>query len=164
MSEKVNIVFQSTKTYTHAVGLSTCFRQHKAKSHCRFLHGYALQVKLKFEASELDDNNWVQDFGGLKNIKSWLEEQFDHKTVVAEDDPELDVFVELAAKGILELTILPKVSLERFAEHVFNHVQEWLDFHQRGTAQRVRLMEVEVHEHSGNSAIAMRGSQSLQTV
>ena len=42
--------YVSTKTYGHEVGLSCAFRQHKADSHCAKLHGYALSVKVEFEA------------------------------------------------------------------------------------------------------------------
>src|SRR4051812_22439004 len=83
--------FGSTKTYPHSIGLSCCFRQWRAlHSHCRFLHGYALQVKLTFVAQTLDERNWVVDFGGLKDIKERLTELLDHKTIVARDDPEIE--------------------------------------------------------------------------
>jgi 6-pyruvoyltetrahydropterin/6-carboxytetrahydropterin synthase len=38
------------KTYGHELGLSACFRQHRAKSHCRFLHGYPLSFTFTFAA------------------------------------------------------------------------------------------------------------------
>ena len=56
----------STKTYGHNIGLSAVFRQLHADSHCRFLHGYSLQFKFTFGCDELDEKNWVVDFGGLK--------------------------------------------------------------------------------------------------
>jgi len=80
-------MYLSTKTFGHELGLSAAFRQWKADSHCRFLHGYALAVKFTFAAEELDVRNWVVDFGGLKGLKQILEDTFDHKTLVASDDP-----------------------------------------------------------------------------
>ena len=41
---------------------STAFRQWKADSHCKLIHGYRLQCKLWFTAEELDDKNWIYDF------------------------------------------------------------------------------------------------------
>lgn len=79
--------YRVTKTYGHELGLSACFRQWRADSHCRFLHGYALAFKFVFEADTLDDHNWVMDFGGLKSLKSWLCNTFDHKLLIAADDP-----------------------------------------------------------------------------
>mgnify|MGYP003653978941 CR=1 FL=1 len=47
---------------------STAFRQWRADSHCKLIHGYRLQCKLWFTADELDDKNWVFDFGGCREI------------------------------------------------------------------------------------------------
>ena len=35
--------FLSSKKYGHDRGLSTAFRQWRADSHCRFMHGYSLE-------------------------------------------------------------------------------------------------------------------------
>ena len=66
--------YESQKRFA---GYSTCFRQWRADSHCKFLHGYALEFKITF-AGELDQRNWVMDFGGLKDFKLFLEKTFDH--------------------------------------------------------------------------------------
>jgi 6-pyruvoyltetrahydropterin/6-carboxytetrahydropterin synthase len=95
--------YQSHKTYTHAEGWSCAFRQWKADhSHCHYLHGYALQVELTFEAEALDHRNWVVDFGGLKGLKKVLQSVFDHTTLIAEDDPELGWFEAAHQRGILD--------------------------------------------------------------
>lgn len=143
--------YRSTKTYGHEVGLSAAFRQWRAESHCRYLHGYALSVKLEFEAGELDARNWVVDFGSLKSLKGWLEDQFDHKTLVAGDDPELEMFEELDARGIIQLRVVPATGCEKFAEMIFGATEVWLM--DNGYAPRVRLVSVEVREHGANSAI-----------
>ena len=115
------------KTYGHDLGLSCAFRQWRADSHCRFLHGYALAVRLEFGANELDDNGWVIDFGALKPVKAWLCDTFDHKLLVAADDPMLADFKALAAKGGAELVIWPEgLGAERFAARVHGFVSGWL--------------------------------------
>ena len=85
--------FQSTKV----IELGSCaFRQPKANhSHCKFLHGYNLTAKFWFGANELDENNWVVDFGGLKGLKEKLKNQFDHTTCIAANDPVLPIFQQL---------------------------------------------------------------------
>ena len=150
----------STKTYGNERGLSCCFRQHKAEhSHCSKLHGYSLGFRIKFEADELDDKNWVQDFGGLDEIYDYLKENFDHTFAVAEDDPELDAINTFAAK-VANVKVMPAVGCEAFAQQVYDHVAEWLH-HQPGNTyenlmgdkhQRVKLHSVECFEHAGNSA------------
>jgi 6-pyruvoyltetrahydropterin/6-carboxytetrahydropterin synthase len=142
----------STKTYGHEVGLSCAFRQWRAThSHCRFLHGYAVSVRLEFETQELDARNWVVDFGGLKDLKRKLEDTFDHKTVVAHDDPQMDWFHRGHELGLLDLVILDDVGCERFAEHVYQLAANWLKGN--GYAPRCRVSLVEVREHGANSAI-----------
>lgn len=141
----------STKTFGHEVGMSCAFRQHRAESHCRLLHGYSLSFKFIFESNELDVRNWVVDFGGLKSLKGMLEDTFDHKTVVAEDDPKLDWFKKGAELGVLDLVIVPAAGCEKFAEMVYEVTEQWLK--DAGYGGRVRLRSVEVCEHGANSAI-----------
>ena len=85
----------SSKKYGHERGLSAAFRQWKADSHCRYMHGYSLEFEFKFDANRLDENNWFVDFGALKELELWLRNHFDHKTLVASDDPKLQKFEEL---------------------------------------------------------------------
>ncbi len=142
--------FISTKTYNHSIGLSCAFRQWRAKhSHCKYIHGYALSVRLNFKGM-LNDRNWVYDFGDLKFVKEFLEDTFDHKTVVAEDDPELESFKELEEKGLIQLKIIPHVGCEKFAEYICKQIATTIEVNSN---ERVKLMSVEVREHSGNSAI-----------
>ena len=142
--------YYSTKTYGHNIGLSACFRQPKAHSHCRFLHGYSLQFKFTFGASELDERNWVVDFGGLKPLKAWLEDTFDHKVVLDHDDPEMATFELLQEKGLAELTLLDGVGVEKFAHHAWKFAN---DLVKEMTDNRCWCESVECAEHGANSAI-----------
>lgn len=145
----MKLAFQSTKTYGHEQGLSCVFRQHPAeRSHCRFLHGYALKVSMTFQARQLDQRNWVVDFGGLKDIKAWLQENFDHKLVVAQDDPHLDELTALAGIGVADTVVVPAVGCEAFAQYIFDNVQDWC----ASNAPHAILMSVTVAEHDGNAA------------
>jgi 6-pyruvoyltetrahydropterin/6-carboxytetrahydropterin synthase len=147
-------IYRSTKSYDHQEGLSCCFRQWRAKhSHCRLLHGYALAFKFVFATHELDQHNWCFDFGGLKPVKAWLKEMFDHTLLVAEDDPELSRFREMATAGLVDLRIMPAVGCEATARQVFDYVADFVREQSRG---RVWLESVEVREHGGNSAIYAR--------
>ena len=140
----------SAKRYGHDRGFSCCFRQWRARSHCSQLHGYALAFKLTFSAAKLDERNWVIDFGGLSEIKEWLENMFDHTTLVARDDPEIEWFAAAHEKGLLRLTIMQDVGCEAVAKAVYNFTNDWLE--RMKHAPRVRLDKVEVWEHEGNSA------------
>ena len=130
---------------------STAFRQWRADSHCKLIHGYRLQTKIYFTAASLDERNWVFDFGGCKEIKNLLEKQFDHTTCVAGDDPELETFQLLAEKGMIDLRIMDAgVGIGKTAEWVYNTVSKYV---KESTDGRVSVTKVEVWEHEGNSAI-----------
>ena len=147
--------FQSTKLFD---GYSACFRQWKAEgTHCKYLHGYAVSFRVWFEG-ELDERNWVFDFGGMKRAKTKImgrspKEFFsyilDHTTIIAEDDPYLPQFKQMAKDGIIQLRILPAVGCEKFAEFLYNHINKFLFEETEG---RVRATKVEVYEHERNSA------------
>ena len=137
---------------TKVIPLGSCaFRQPLAKSHCRFIHGYRLQAKFWFTCSSLDSNNWVVDFGALKELKNILEETFDHKTVVSGTDPDLDMFKELDKRDMIELVIMADgVGIEKFANFCFEVANDYI---QELTYGRCWVQKVEVWEHEGNSAI-----------
>jgi 6-pyruvoyltetrahydropterin/6-carboxytetrahydropterin synthase len=147
--------FQSSKLFD---GYSTCFRQWKAVgTHCRFLHGYAVSFKVWFEG-DLDERNWVFDFGGMKRAKhkisgmapkDFFTHLLDHTTIIAEDDPYLEEFKQLDTDGIIQLRILPATGCERFAEYLHTTINNFL---KKETDGRVRAVKVEVYEHERNSA------------
>jgi 6-pyruvoyltetrahydropterin/6-carboxytetrahydropterin synthase len=145
----------STKLFD---GYSTCFRQWKAEgTHCKFIHGYAISFRVWFEG-KLDRRNWVFDFGGMKRAKTqinnmqpkeffaWL---LDHTTIIAQDDPHLDTFIQMDKDGIIQLRILPATGCEQFAKYLYEILNKFL---KKETEGRVRAVKVEVYEHERNSA------------
>ena len=130
---------------------SAAFRQWRSThSHCRFIHGYNLTADITFEAEELDERNWVMDFGGLKDLKKTLEHTFDHKLVVAADDPQIDLLKQLDGVGVAEVVVLPGgVGCERFAEFVLKTADTFVD---ESTGGRVRVRAVQINESGSNFA------------
>ena len=147
--------FQSSKVFD---GFSTVFRQWKAEdTHCRFLHGYGVSFKVYFEG-DLDHRNWVWDFGGMKRAKTqidglspkaWMDYTFDHTLICAEDDPALPSFRKLDHEGIIQLRVIPATGAEKFAEYIFNKINEFV---QTETEGRVRVTKVKFAEHGKNAA------------
>ena len=140
-------------------GFSTCFRQWTANTtHCQYLHGYDVEFEVTFEG-DLDHRNWVWDFGGMKRAKNlidgmqpkeWMEHMFDHTVVVAQDDPELDNFRDMADRGVIQLREVEAVGAEKFAEFVYHKLN---DFVQLETDGRVKVVKVKFMENHKNSAI-----------
>lgn len=136
---------------TKIIELGSCaFRQPKAKSHCRFVHGYRLTAKFWFASDELDENNWVVDFGGLKELKKLLQNQFDHTTCISAHDPALEEFKRLEKAGVCDLRIMDGVGIEKFAEWCHAAADNFAGIL---TNMRARCVKVEVFEHENNSAI-----------
>lgn len=148
--------FISTKVFD---GFSCVFRQWKAEgTHCRFIHGYGVSFKVWFKG-ELDEKNWVWDFGGMKrakgtidgmNPKAWMDYMFDHTFIVAEDDPFLESFQRMDGAGVAQVRVVPATGAERFAQYVY---QKLNTFVQEETEGRVKVVKVEFMEHGKNSAI-----------
>lgn len=139
--------YQSTKLFK---GFSCCFRQWKAEgTHCRFIHGYAIEFKVTFECDSLDNRNWVFDFGNTAAMKDTLAHLFDHTLVVAADDPKLYGFREMEEEGIIQMRVLPEVSCEKFAEAVAILLGPIV---RKMTSDRVRIKKVKCIENKNNSA------------
>ena len=148
--------FQSTKVFD---GYSTVFRQWRAEgTHCSFLHGYGISFKITFEG-DLDERNWVWDFGGMKRAKGtidgkspkeWMDWMFDHTYLVAEDDPFLITAHAMSNEKVIQLRIVPATGAEQFAKFIYDKVNPFV---LEETNNRVRVVSVEFKEHAKNSAI-----------
>ena len=118
--------FKSTKL----IELGSCaFRQPNATSHCKNIHGYQLTAKVWLEANELDERNWVFDFGGMKRAKTtiggmtpkeFFAHMLDHTTIVAKDDPYLETFEKMDEDGIIQLRLMDSVGCEQFAKYLYD--------------------------------------------
>ena len=152
--------YQSTKTFDN---FSVALRQWKAQhSHCQLLHGYAFKFKVTFESNEedidkqLDDMNWIVDFGGFKEapkgngLKGWMDAMFDHTTLIEKDDPHKDIFEQLEQMGICRVHFLDRMGAESVAKLVSDKFNERLS---KTDAGRCRVVKVECFENEKNSAI-----------
>ena len=147
--------FQSSKVFD---GFSTVFRQWKAETtHCRFVHGYGISFKVYFEG-DLDERNWVWDFGGMKRAKTlidgkspkeWMDYMFDHTLIIAEDDPYIKAFQQMDGAGVAQVRIIPATGAEKFAEYIYHKLN---DFVKTETEGRVRVTKVKFAEHGKNAA------------
>lgn len=150
--QPVEYKFTSTKEYVDA--FPCAYKQWKADSHCSLNHGYSFSIKFYFGANDLDKRGWVCDYGGLKELKKILEEQFDHRTLIAADDPDLETYKNLEKKGILKLTILPGMGCEMIADMLYKFVNGVYipDYLGKGEADRIWCYKVEVRETQANMA------------
>jgi len=142
----------STKTYKQ-IG-PVAYRQWRADSHCNLIHGYALSFHFEFEADTLDARNWVTDFGGLKPLKSVLEDWFDHTLLVAQDDPMREHLLELGRLKLAKITEVEKTGCEGISDFLYEYINTiLLPSFGASEAERVWCSKVEVRETDANMAM-----------
>jgi 6-pyruvoyltetrahydropterin/6-carboxytetrahydropterin synthase len=158
--DKIMGRYVSTKTFDN---YSVAIRQWRAQhSHCQLLHGYGIYFKVWFasneplEENQLDDMNWIVDFGGFKEpprgngLKAWMDYMFDHTLLIEKDDPYLDFFQSAAMEGLCSLRVMDKMGCESLAKLVYDKFNEVLS---KTDAARCKVIKVECFEHGKNSAI-----------
>lgn len=149
----------STKTYKNLGPVA--YRQWRADSHCRLIHGYSLSFHFEFECDTLDARNWCLDFGGLKPLKQKLEEWFDHTLLVAQDDPEKEEFVRLHNKGLAKIVEVEKTGCEGLADFLYEYINTiLLPSYGTDVSERVWCCKVEVRETDSNMAMRVGHRES----
>jgi len=148
----VTYKYVSTKEYIDE--FACAYRQWRADSHCNILHGYSFSMKFYFGTNELDARNWCADYGGLKELKKVLQDQFDHTTLCSSDDPHLDWYKEAERRGIMKLTILPRLGCEGLADMIYKYVNGVFipDMWGDSEAERLWCFKVSVRETQTNEA------------
>ncbi len=133
-----------TKKY---LNIPFAHRQPSHKGHCFFNHGHNWDVEITFEATSLDENNFIIDFGKLGFVKDYLD-KFDHSTVVASSDTS---FLEMCNNfpQFFQLVVLSDVSCEGLAQQMFKDLDKIV---RENTNDRVHLSKIVVFEDSKNSA------------
>ncbi len=134
--------------------ISTGHRQWRDDGHCRWAHGYGRYVTLTFACDKLDDKMWCMDFGDLKWVKKWLDDQWDHRMLIASDDPLLHKWQEMHDLGAISLNVMDVSKgwgpgIEASCKFVYDHINPQIIARTNG---RVWIHSVEVHEHEFNSA------------
>ena len=143
--------FQSTKKLGP---ISVGHRQWRDDGHCAWVHGYGRYIQFTFEG-DLDERQWVMDFGDLKDIKQWLEEQWDHRVMIASDDPHLEKLKQMHDLGIMNINVLDVTKgwgpgIEASCKHIYDNVANLIHVKTDG---RVKIVKVEIWEHERNSAV-----------
>ena len=151
-NQPVAYKYTSTKEYVDAFPVA--YRQWRSDSHCNLIHGYAFSMKFYFGTNDLDVRNWAADYGGLKELKAFLENLFDHTLLVAEDDPNMDVYKEMESRKMVKLTVLPALGCEALADMLYKYVNGVYipDMWGPGEADRLWCYRVEVRETQSNMA------------
>ena len=79
-----------------------------------------------FQCESLDENGFVVDFGNLKFLRDWIDENLDHACLLSEDDPEMDRFVRMQNDNLIQITTVNNASCEKVAKHIFDVFDEMI--------------------------------------
>lgn len=111
--------------------------QHESK--CAHLHGHNYRVHFTCEAEELDNIGRVIDFSDMKSrLCMWLEDHWDHKTLIWENDPWAKVLPEIDPTIVI-------VPFNPTAENIAQHLVEVIGPQQlAGTG--IKLIHCDVEE------------------
>lgn len=111
----------------------------------RSYHGHNYRIYFTCEG-EIADNGMIIDFGCIgERLCSWVEDNFDHKTILWDKDPNLGFFQKATPDGIVVVSFNPT------AENIAQYLLEVIGPQQlEGTG--VTLTSVQVDETAKCSA------------
>ena len=127
-------------TATRYHDFSTGHRVFGHESKCAHLHGHNYRIHLTVEAEQLDTVGRVMDFSAIKeHLCYWLEEEWDHKFLVWEQDPFSNTLKDLDPEGTVVVQFNP--TAENMGQYLIDVVgPKQLE----GTS--VRLVNVNIEE------------------
>lgn len=138
-----------TKTY---FDVPFAHRQHLHDGHCSFIHGHNWDIRVTFGCERTDENGFVVDFGKLKFLKAWIEENLDHACALSRGDPLAPKLVA-AAPEAWKVYYCDECSCEGLARELFRVFDALV---RRETDSRAFVVSVEVSEDKKNSAAFSR--------
>lgn len=117
---------------------------------CKNLHGHNYALDITFSAKTLNEYGFVIDFDDIKkHFDAWVQNHWDHATIVSEIDKPLIEFLEKEKQDYFLIPGSKNTSAENLAEflfHQFNKILETLN------EPRIQLKNVRVFESETASA------------
>ncbi len=83
--------YSVTKQFTFEAA-HRLFKNYTGK--CTNNHGHSWVIRLHIEADKLDDKDMVIDFMEMKELKTWIDDNLDHTSILWENDPMCDYIVK----------------------------------------------------------------------
>ena len=88
---------------------------------CVHLHGHNYRIHFIIEAEGLDGIGRALDFSVIKKLLcEWLEDMFDHKMLIWEDDPMMDDLCAMDPGGVIVVPFNP--TAENIAKYLLEEV------------------------------------------
>ena len=138
-----------TKTY---FDIPFAHRQHMHDGHCSFIHGHNWDIRVTFSCEHTDANGFVVEFGKLKFLKAWIDDNLDHACAFSKNDPLKDKLIA-AAPEAWKVFVCDECSCEGLARKFYEVFNKLVG---DATGGRVSVISVEVSEDKKNTAIFSR--------
>ncbi|WP_218644475.1 6-carboxytetrahydropterin synthase [Francisella sp. Scap27] len=95
------------------------------KCSCRHLHGHNGTVTINLEATKLDNQGMVTDFGNLSWFKTWLKNYVDHKFILDINDPLFESMTHSKKLEELKFEDMQVAKIVKADENIDKHLQEY---------------------------------------
>jgi len=137
--------------------LPCCHRSWTNEGKRFFLHGYERTFEIEFACAQTEPaTGLVLGPAVVEEIRAALRKQFDHTTLIADDDPERDLFELLADRGVIDLRIMDSTGMERSAAWVFDTAENIVV---QATQGRVWVSQIKAREsHSHGVTLTARAA------
>lgn len=89
---------------------------------CRYLHGHNGRAVIVLEGATLDDRGMLVDFSDIKKVlRTWINDQLDHRMILCERDPILPTLRQMQEP----LFVIPEnPTAESIARLIFEQAQQ----------------------------------------
>lgn len=116
---------------------------------CKHLHGHSYSGSVTFAAPNLDQYDFVIDFGDIKSLfDDWVQQHWDHVTLVSEMDQSLLTFLQDEQQDYFVIPGQRNTTTEALAEFLFNKFTDILKSQSAFAELRLVSVTVAESEHS----------------
>ena len=137
-----------TYKVTTTIDFSYGHRLLNYEGECRHLHGHNGRVEVDIQTEETDYRGMVVDFSDVKNVvKTWIDDNLDHRMILHRDDPLVAVLSEL---GEAHYVIDCNPTAENLAAHI----------HEMTSSEQLQIAEIRLWETTNSYATYHPPSQS----
>ncbi len=117
-------------------------RNYKGK--CRNNHGHSYRIEIALEGDCLDEKDMLIDFQETKKLKTWIDENLDHVTLLWKEDPMIE---SLRSFGNKVLVTEKNPTAEHIAELILQQAQQIFE------NANIRVKYIKVNETCTSAAI-----------
>lgn len=119
---------------------------------CRNFHGHTAKIFFKIEAERIDQFGFVTDFGNLKFIKRWIDENWDHAVIVPLTDSDLMEAVKILKCKAYYLRHTTYSTSENLCKEIYKSlIKEILSLLDR---ESIKLLSITIGFHESDTSYA----------